>query len=41
VQARGAAAEAAVVEAGGSHENIPIVHAGRFKGEDTDASRNN
>jgi hypothetical protein len=34
-----AAAAAAAVEAGGSHENIPIVNAGRFKGENNDASR--
>jgi hypothetical protein len=34
-----AAAAAAAVEAGGSHENIPIVNTGRFKGENNDASR--
>ena len=34
------AVAAAGVEAGGSHENIPIITTGKFKGEDNDASRN-
>jgi hypothetical protein len=32
---------AAGVEAGGSHENIPIINTGRFKGEDGHAFRDN
>jgi hypothetical protein len=34
-----AAAGVAAVAAGGSHETIPIITTGRFKGEDNDASR--
>jgi hypothetical protein len=39
--AAGVAVAAAEVEAGGSHENISIIHTGICKVEDNDASRNN
>jgi hypothetical protein len=40
VAAAGVAVAAAEVEAGGSHENISIITTRKFKGEESDASRN-